>query len=71
MPDAALEMPIELAPVGKAVWAYFPDVDDWRLCAQLILPSGAPLWSADTGIVVTPRGPSKWRMVHEPPRWLQ
>lgn len=58
------------APYGRPVWAFFPDLDDWRLVARYGLPTGADLWSSDAGFIVTPRGPTVYRYVHDASRAL-
>lgn len=65
-----LELPIDDAPYGAPVWAYFPDTDQWILAVRHGLPVGSDLWASDFGVVLTPHGPSKFRVVSAPSRWL-
>ena len=67
----SVELPIHAAPYSVPIWAFFPDPGFWRLVVRHLLPGGSDLWSSDTGLVLTPTGPSKFRLVHATSRWLQ
>lgn len=58
------EFPISHARYAEPIWAYFPDIDAYRLVSRYGLPSGADLWAGDYGPVLTPRGPTRFRYVH-------
>jgi hypothetical protein len=64
------ELSIADAPYGVPVYAFFPDTGGWQLVTRYGLPTGADLWSSDTGFVITPRGPTTFRIVHATSRTL-
>jgi hypothetical protein len=64
------ELSIADAPYGTPVYAFFPDLAGWCLVTRYGLPTGADLWSSDTGFVITPRGPAMFRIVHAASRTL-